>query len=374
MLNSIELSFSLIERPNSPIGITDKASPSTVYPRTILTIFGLIKEGLGKSKYHERKDNDMMRIVAQTDDNSIVHNLEIKDLNKQNFSWVWVDLEAPSQDEIMLLESYFHFHPLAVEDCMHDLQRPKMDYYDNHSFFVIHAVDKEDLSKKEIDIFLEDNRIVTYHKHASGSVDAAFRLVERTKKKDMLDEYFVFHQLLDNVVDKYFPIVYDIEDHINEIEENTKRLSMEQLLEHLFDRRGELLKLRQTVHPMRDLLYRMLNTHKLEGIHDRREYFVDIHDHLIKVADMIASNREMTQDIRDSYLSLNAHQTNRTMQILTVISVIFMPLTFIVGVYGMNFVYMPELDNKYGYFIVWFVMLAISGLMFFWFKKKGWFD
>lgn len=316
----------------------------------------------------------MIRIVAQTDDNKIVDNLKIEDLENQDFSWVWVDFEAPSQDEIGLLESHFHFHPLAVEDCMHELQRPKLDYYDDHSFFVIHAVDKKDLSKKEIDIFLEDNRIVTFHNHSSGSINATFTLLKRIRKKDILDEYFIFHQLLDNVVDKYFPIVYDIEDHINEIEDNTNRLSMEQLLEQLFDRRGELLKLRQTVHPMRDLLYRVLNAHQLEGIHERREYFVDIHDHLIKVADMIASNREMTQDIRDSYLSLNAHQTNRTMQMLTVISVIFMPLTFIVGVYGMNFTFMPELDEKYGYFIVWFIMLAIGGVMFFWFKKKGWFD
>ncbi|WP_164668185.1 magnesium/cobalt transporter CorA [Virgibacillus doumboii] len=316
----------------------------------------------------------MIRIVAQTNDNEIVINLTMEDLRKQHFSWVWVDFEAPSQEEIALLESHFHFHPLAVEDCMHELQRPKLDYYDNHSFFVIHAVDKEDLSKKEIDIFLEKNRIVTFHAHASGSINAAFNMFNGINNKEELDEFFVFHQLLDNVVDKYFPIVYDIEDHINELEDNTKQLSMEQLLEQLFDRRGELLKLRQTVHPMRDLLYRVLNTHHLEGIDDRREYFVDIHDHLIKVADMIASNREMTQDIRDSYLSLSSHQTNRTMQMLTVISVIFMPLTFIVGVYGMNFEFMPELDEKYGYFVVWFIMLAIGTLMFFWFKKKGWFD
>ncbi|WP_077327927.1 magnesium/cobalt transporter CorA [Virgibacillus siamensis] len=316
----------------------------------------------------------MISIVAQTNDNEIINNLTVEDLEKQEFSWVWVDFEAPTDNEIALLESHFHFHPLAVEDCMHDLQRPKMDYYENHSFFVIHAVSKEDLSKREIDIFLEENRIVTFHKHSSGSINSVFSLLNRIKNKKELDEYFVFHQLLDNVVDKYFPIVYDIEDHINELEDNTNRLSMEQLLDQLFDRRGELLKLRQTVHPMRDLLYRVLNTHHLEGIHERREYFVDIHDHLIKVADMIASNREMTQDIRDSYLSLNSHQTNKTMQVLTVISVIFMPLTFIVGVYGMNFTYMPELDAKYGYFIVWIIMIAVSVSMFFWFKKKGWFD
>ncbi|MFC4558709.1 magnesium/cobalt transporter CorA [Virgibacillus kekensis] len=319
----------------------------------------------------------MIKVLAQTDEGKLKEFNGIDELNKLDisaFKWVWADFDEPTEAEIKQLETYFNFHPLAVEDCIHEMQRPKLDYYNHHTFFVIHAIDQEDLSKLEIDIFLGENYLVTFHRQGTQTIYAAMNLLKNMRDRDVVDEYFIFHQLLDNVVDNYFPIVYEIEDHINEIEDNTKDLSMEDLLDQLFDRRGELLKLRQTVHPMRDLLYRVLNTHHLEGVQERREYFVDIHDHLIKVSDMIASNREMTQDIRDSYMSLNAHQTNRTMQILTVISVIFMPLTFIVGVYGMNFAFMPELDEKYGYFVVWFVMILLAAGMFIWFKKKGWFD
>ncbi|ASN04814.1 magnesium/cobalt transporter CorA [Virgibacillus necropolis] len=316
----------------------------------------------------------MITILAQKQNIEHVEEITLDDLNNNTYDWYWVDFEEPTENETKLLEIYFQFHPLAVEDCIHDLQRPKLDYYEDHTFFVIHSLEKQSLAKKEINIFIGDNFIVTYHKQKSSYTESVKSLFKRKNNNDSFDEYYVFYQLLDFVVDEYFPIVYAIEDHINEIEDNTKKLSMENLLEHLFDRRGELLTLRQMVHPMRDLLYRILNSHHLEGVQERKEYFADIHDHLIKVADMIASNRELTQDIRDSYLSLNAHQTNRTMQVLTIISVIFMPLTFIVGIYGMNFTFMPELDEKYGYFVIWVIMLSISIGMYLWFRKKGWFD
>ncbi|MCP3026325.1 magnesium/cobalt transporter CorA [Halobacillus sp. A5] len=316
----------------------------------------------------------LLRIYGFSRKQGLQHFTSISELNNAEMDWYWVDFEKPSKDEINYLTSYFKFHPLAVEDCLHDLQRPKLDYYEDHTFFVFHALHKKSLDRSEINLFLGEGFVVTFHKQPSAEIEAIERLLKRDEGDMNLDEYYILYQLLDKVVDQYFPLVYDIEDHINEIEDNTKNLSMEQLLEELFDRRSELLKIRQTVHPMRDLLYRMLNTHHLEGVRERKEYFADIYDHLIKVAEIVGSNREMTQDIRDSYLSLNSHQTNRTMQILTVISVIFMPLTFIVGVYGMNFVNMPELSTQSGYLVVWIVMISIAVTMVFWFKKKGWFD
>jgi magnesium transporter len=131
--------------------------------------------------------------------------------------------------------------------------------------------------------------------------------------------------------------------------------------------------LRHTIIPMRDLLYRMLNSHRLETIQGKKEYFADIYDHLLKLSEMIDANREMTADIRDSYISYNSHQTNRVMKVLTVITTIFMPLTFIAGIYGMNFEHMPELNWDYGYFFILSIMLLIGVGMYVWFKRKGWF-
>lgn len=178
---------------------------------------------------------------------------------------------------------------------------------------------------------------------------------------------------MDKIVDNYFPLIYKIEDELDKIEDNTQNKSMDLLMNELFDIRHTLLNLRHTFNPMRDLLYRMLNSQHLEGVKERKEYFSDIYDHLLKLSEMVMSNREVTADIRDSYLSLNSHQTNNVMKVLTIITSIFAPLTFIAGIYGMNFENMPELAWEYGYFISLGLMAIISVSMILWFKKKKWF-
>ncbi|GGD24804.1 magnesium/cobalt transporter CorA [Pontibacillus salipaludis] len=316
----------------------------------------------------------MIRTIAITKDQQLHKDLPLEKLSEEGIMWYWVDFSEPTPSETQKLDTVFQFHPLAIEDCIHNLQRPKLDYYDEHTFFVMHALNAKTLEKEEVDLFNGDGYIVTYHKQVCPELEQVWNRLLRERSFNVWDEFHVLHQIFDKVVDNYFPIVYAIEDHINDIEDNTKELSMETLLEQLFDTRADLLTMRQTVHPMRDLMYRILSSHRLDGVRERKEYFSDIYDHLLKVSELIESNREMTQDIRDSYMSLNSHETNRTMQILTVISTIFMPLTFIVGVYGMNFSYMPELDERYAYFVVLFIMFVIAVIMFLWFRRKGWFD
>lgn len=124
---------------------------------------------------------------------------------------------------------------------------------------------------------------------------------------------------------------------------------------------------------MRDLLYRILNSERLPDFKKHKLYFSDIHDHLLKLSHMIESSRDMTSDMRDSYLSVNSNRMNKNMIVLTVITTIFIPLTFIVGIYGMNFENMPELKWKYGYFLVLGIIAFVGISMFLWFKRKGWF-
>jgi magnesium transporter len=165
-----------------------------------------------------------------------------------------------------------------------------------------------------------------------------------------------------------------IEDHLDEIEENTRGLSKNILMDQVFEIRADLLKLRRTVVPMRDLLYRILNTERLAEVQEQHVYYTDVYDHLLKLSEMIDGNREMTADLRDSYISLNSHRMNKIMMVLTVITTIFMPLTLIAGIYGMNFSYMPELQSKYGYYCVLGLMALLGFLMYLWFRRKGWFD
>ncbi|MGG3798695.1 magnesium/cobalt transporter CorA [Metabacillus fastidiosus] len=316
----------------------------------------------------------MISIIAVSNKLELIMNCSLDELQEDYIKWYWIDFNEPTEEEIKELDHSLSFHPLAIEDCIHKLQRPKLDYYGNYSFFVTHRLNEAEIEKEEINFFVGENYIVSFHHLASKEIHDTWQLLLASKKMSKWDQYLVLYHIMDKVVDGYFPIVYQLEEALDQLENNTKDQTMEQLLEQLFDTRHYLLKLRHTVMPMRDLVYRMLNSHRLRGIKRKKEYFSDIHDHLLKLAEMVDANRELTNDIRDSYLSLNSHQSNRIMKVLTVITTIFMPLTFIAGIYGMNFKNMPELTWDFGYFLILFMMFCIGVGMFLWFKRKGWFS
>ncbi|HEX7064833.1 MAG TPA: magnesium/cobalt transporter CorA [Bacillales bacterium] len=316
----------------------------------------------------------MIRTIAVTKNNEVRRNLPLEAVTDEEINWYWVDLNEPSEEEMQRLGDFFHFHPLAIEDCMHLLQRPKVDFYDGYSFFVLHALDQRTLSAMEIDLFVGQDFIVSFHFDALKEVDDVWRNELNEEGSSERGPYNIAHLIMDNLVDSYFAPVYQIEDELNEIEKNTNGQPMRALMDQLFETRSDLLKLRHTILPMRDLLYRILSSQRLKEIQERRAYYTDVYDHLLKLAEIIESNREITADIRDSYLSLNANRMNTVMMTLTVITTIFMPLTFIAGIYGMNFQYMPELAWHYGYFFVIGLMAAIGLVMYIYFKRKGWFD
>jgi magnesium transporter len=316
----------------------------------------------------------MIRIVAISNKNEIKTSLSINQVFSEENRCFWVDFNQPNEEEVQELDKSFHFHPLAIEDCIHKLQRPKLDYYKDHTFFATHSLHSSREEKEELDFFVGENFIVTFHDHASKEINDVWERINQSKHIQSWDQYLILYHILDKLVDNYFPAVYELEDELNAIENNTYNYSMGKLLDQLFEAKHALLNLRYTVLPMRDLLYRTLNSNHLKGIHKRREYFSDIYDHLIKLTEMIEASRELATDIRENYLSINSHQTNKVMKVLTVITTIFMPLTFIAGIYGMNFQYMPELAWRYGYFFIQFIMFGTAFAMFIWFKKKGWFD
>jgi magnesium transporter len=238
---------------------------------------------------------------------------------------------------------------------------------------VVQAINPNNFVKEEVDVFLGENFIVTFHLEVSEEINKVMQRLTATWPKDKWNPSKVFHQVMDKIVDNFFPLVNSIEDNLIKIDENSEKKSMEILLNDLFATRRNLLSLRQVISPMRDLVYRMLNSQKLPQIESKKEYFADIHDHLLKLTEMVEASREFTTDIRDSYISLNSHQSNHVMKVLTVITTIFMPLTFIAGIYGMNFEYMPEFTWQYGYFYALTLMCLIGTGMFLWFKRKGWF-
>lgn len=314
----------------------------------------------------------MIRTIGFTNDDELVFDFPISEIHKGIYQWYWVDFDRPKEEEIALLHSFFEFHPLAIEDCLHGLQRPKLNYYDDYTFFVLHAISEENLEANELNMFFGENYVVTFHfEELQELEDARDRIILNPTKWEE-GHVFTAYQVIDKIVDNYFPILYKIEDHLNDIEEKLSPSTIHLSMDFVFDVRSDLLRLRRTIIPMRELLYRMLSSEKLAFSKHERTYFSDIHDHLLRLAEILEMNRELTADIRDSQLSINSNQMNRIMMTLTIISSIFIPLTFIAGVYGMNFDNMPELSWRYSYVAVLVTMLGIGIAMLLWFKRKGW--
>ncbi|MCM3131011.1 MULTISPECIES: magnesium/cobalt transporter CorA [unclassified Paenibacillus] len=314
----------------------------------------------------------MLRTIAVMNNFELVKNVPLDKLQDPEIKWFWVDFDIPTEGEAIFLDTYFHFHPLAIEDCLHLLQRPKLDHYDDVHFFVLHAMNQKSLAAEEVDLFLGKNFVVSFHHKESKEVNEVWN---RITEKNLIEKgpMFVAYLIMDKLVDYYFPSLYQIEDHLNEIESSIRDDSIQELMEEVFDIRSHLLKLRRTIFPMRDLLYRIINSDKVDGMKEQIVYFTDIYDHLLKLSEMIESNREMTADMRDSYISMNSNRMNTIMKTLTVMTAIFIPLTFIASIYGMNFEYMPELTWRWGYFGVLGIMLFVGSSLLIWFWRKGWY-
>ncbi len=295
-----------------------------------------------------------------------------KDISEEK-KWIWVDLNEPTKEESEILVDYFNFHPLSVEDATQVQQRPKFKQYDDYQFIVFHALDLKTLESEEVDIFIGEDFIVTFHRERYEEIDTIKRklfneTIEINEPKDIL------LYILDDIVDNYFPFIYDIEDKVFNFEDrHNLDITTKTLIDDTFDLREELLIIKRTVQPMKDLVYRMREGKVLHLNEQQFLFITHINDHLMKQMEMVDSSREMTSDIRDNYISLNSFKMNNIMKILTIYSVVFMPLTLIAGIYGMNFTNMPELEWHDGYYIVLVIMAVIAIIMLIVFKKKRWF-
>jgi magnesium transporter len=320
----------------------------------------------------------MIRILAMTHNGDIQTDLSISDVPNEHFVWYWVDFDRPTPEETNLLSDKFSFHKLAIEDCLHHIPRPKVDFYGDYSFLVVHSLKGDQLESEEVDIFLSQDFIVTFHKEHNETVE---RAMDKLKHKHLVtaSSPFIAYMVMDEMVDDFFPALLKIEEQLDEVENMSVKNASGHIFDAVYDIRAGLLNMRRVVHPMRDLLYRIVNSERLGLDEENKLHFMDVYDHLLKLSEKLADDRDTTADIVENVNSVLNHKTNQItlktndiVLLLTVISVIFIPLTFIVGVYGMNFVNIPELHWKYGYFIAWGVMILIVASMVVYFKKKGW--
>lgn len=316
----------------------------------------------------------MIHILAQTNKGELLTNLSLDSVSMENITWYWVDFETPTNEEIALLRTHFHFHNLSIEDCIGNLERPKVDYYETYNFFILHALNEDTLEPIEVDLFVGNNYVVSFCQTKRKEIESARQKILNMANEAAQDPAYITYAILDKIVDSYFPMVYRAEDALNEVNILAAEHKIQDLIYRIFDIRMELLKLGHIVNSMKELLYRIVNSRHLQGLHENERYLNDIYDHLLRLSDIIETNREITADVRDNYLSINSNKMNRIMMFLTIITSLFIPLTFIVGIYGMNFDYMPELRWKYGYFLILGIMALIVIFMLLWFKRKGWFN
>ncbi|MFF2089131.1 magnesium/cobalt transporter CorA [Paenibacillus sp. NPDC058174] len=316
----------------------------------------------------------MIRIMGLTKSGQWRNDLTIGQLATAELEWYWADFCEPSDEESALLSSYFHFHPLAIEDCFHLLQRPKLDHYDPLHFLVLHSIDPRTLAVYEVNMFIGQQFMVTYHYQPSDEIEEARAKIAKSTAASQNWSLFAAYLVIDKLVDQYFPAVQELEEQVLDMEIGGGNEKNQTAIEDIFNIRSRLLRLRKTILPMRELLYRILNTERIDGLSQYVAFYHDIYDHLLKLAEMTDACREMTADLRDSYMSYNSNRMNSIMKTLTVITTIFMPLTFLAGIYGMNFHNMPELNWSWGYFLLLGIMLVIGVGMYVWFRRKGWFD
>jgi magnesium transporter len=318
---------------------------------------------------------NLLHTIALLKSYDFIENAPIERLVMDDILWYWIDFESPSKEETIFLKEHFKFHELAIEDCLGEsLEHPKVDYYEGYKFFLLYALDQKTLEPIELGLFAGENYVVSFCIKKLDEMDDVRKTIRNDPTLKKAGHSYIVYKIIDKVVDYYLPVAYKIENDLDKIEITAEPLSNDKLIDRIFNIRSDLMKLRRIINPMKELLYMIINTHHLEDFKVAKIDFRDVYHNLLRLWDIIESSRDITSDIRDNYLSINSHRMNRIITILTMISTIFIPLTFIVGLYGMNFDYMPELRWKYGYFTVLAFMIFMVIIMIYYFKRKGWFD
>jgi magnesium transporter len=293
-------------------------------------------------------------------------------------SVVWVNVEGVHDVELIRILGEKHsFHPLVLEDIVNTVQRPKIEDYGGYLFIVLRMlrpVEQGDFTSEQLSIILGPGYLFTFQEGLKGDIFDSVRDRIRSGKGKIrgMGADYLGYALIDAIVDGYFSILEGFGERIVDVEEELTVTPDQQSLHKINSLKKEIIFLRKTVWPLREAIS-FLERGDSELLHPAtRLYFRDVYDHTIQVIDTVETYRDLLSGMLDLYLSSISNRTNEVMKFLTVIGTIFMPLTFLVGVYGMNFKHLPELEWPNGYFMLWGLMIFLSLSMVAYFKKKHW--
>jgi len=280
-------------------------------------------------------------------------------------------------DIIERLGREYGLHPLILEDIVHLNQRPKVEVFDDYVFAVVKMIrigDGGELDMEQVSIVIGDTFALTFQEKEGDVLDPLRERIAKDKGRiRKLGADYLGYAILDSIVDQYFAVVEKFEEALEGLEDETLRDDGEEVIGRLHILRSDLLSVRRYVSPMREAISTLVRTS--DGIikEETLPYLSDLYDHVLRMTEALDILRESVSGLRELHLANLSNRMNAVMKMLTVIATIFIPLTFIAGIYGMNFEYMPELKWRWGYFAVWAVMVAIAVGMIRYFRKKDWF-
>lgn len=321
---------------------------------------------------------------AQSSMQEIINLEEFLELHRPDWTTVrWISVTGLSDMHVMKsLATKYDLHPLAIEDILQKTQRPKVETYGGEEsehmarlFIVTHALQMKDnhLHNEQVSIFLGHKTVLTFRDSPGTEWDTILqRLKIKGSRLRINDASFLAYSLMDAIIDSCFPILENYSDHAEELETRILEKSHPDLISNIHQLKRDLLRLRWVIWPMREVIS-SLQRDSHECISETTHvYLRDLYDHIVQLIDLIETYREIASDLTDTYISSVSNRMNEIMKVLTLIGTIFIPLTFLAGVYGMNFRYFPELNLVWAYPVFWLVCIATAALMVFQFHRRKW--
>lgn len=319
------------------------------------------------------------------DEHSMRHDVDLSEtadllLNPNNL--LWIDLYDCSENELNYIGDIFNFHPLALEDCFQESPRAKIDRYEDYHFFVFHALryfeeaeEEDEISSIELDVFLGPNYIVTIHPIALSAVGKVARICLRdTELMDRGSEYLLY-KIVDNIVDDAFPIIERLDDRIDDLEDNIFLNKGQVITEEILALKRTIILLRKVLIPQRHIFTNITGRYSSFVSAENVPYYLDLADNLNNILDTVNTYRELVNSSTETYYSILSGRTSEIITVLTIISVIMMPLTVITGFFGMN-VPLPGGGHPGGqWYTVWLIlggMLILSAGMLRFFRYRKW--
>ena len=288
----------------------------------------------------------------------------------------WINVEGIHKTELIeTIGKRYDIHPLTLEDIVHIDQRSKFEEYDNYVLSIMKMISFDtEVHAEQLSLILLDQTVISFQEpHGGDAFDIIRNRLRQGKGRvRKLEADYLFYALIDAVVDSYFHVIEKIGDAVEDIEEEIMNNAKKNSLIKLYELKRELIFLRKQVWPMRDMINNMIRSESDFISKNTHIFLRDLLDHSTRIIDTVETYRDLLSGIMDVYLSNNSNRMNEVMKVLTIMSSIFIPVTFVAGVYGMNFEFMPELKSPFGYAATWGVMLTMMIGQIIYFRRKKW--